>query len=169
MTAPAIVIRGMFPAPKPCPKPSLGAWIGFQIESSAVLDLEAAEVRGFQGLIRSIPADPSQPSEQDTSEAFRVALTTAPDAANPHPGGDVGLIKDILDARIAALGVQPRRTFTIALAGGGIGVSFEPLTFEPTFTDLQQIIGIVNLRAQQQNVAGAYGVVSTFTANGVAY
>jgi len=35
----------------------------------------SGEVKGYQGLIRSIPADPRERSEQDTSEAFIVHLT----------------------------------------------------------------------------------------------
>lgn len=150
------VIRGMFPAPKPNPKPAVAPWVGFQVEANAVIDLDAAEVRGFQGLIREVPADPTQPSTQDTSEAFTVALTRADDQVNAYPTGDVGLIRAILDARLAQLGVDPKRTFTVALSGGGIGVAFEPLTFEPTAQDIQQIMGVVLLRAKAQNTMGVY-------------
>ncbi len=76
MTSP-FVIRGLFPTPKPCPKPADGAWIGFQIESGVQIDTVAGEVRGFQGLIRSIPADPRERSDQDSSEPFVVHLTDA--------------------------------------------------------------------------------------------
>lgn len=69
------VIRGIFPIPKPNPKPAIPPWIGFQVEASTTIDLAAAEVRGFQGLIREVPADPTQPSTQDSSEPFTVALT----------------------------------------------------------------------------------------------
>jgi hypothetical protein len=168
------VIRGLFPAPKPCPKPSQGSWIGFEVESSTVIDLEQAQVRGFQGLIRSIPADPAQPSVQDNSEAFAVALTTAPDAYNLHPLGDVGYIRGVLDARLAALGAEPRRTFALALSGGGIGVAFESLMFEPTAADVQAIMQIVMLRAKLADTMGVYddpawnGAPIVMTVNGVA-
>ncbi len=160
-----MIVRGMFPVAKPNPHVTLPPWVGFQVEPSATLDLENAECRGFQGLIREVPADPTQPSTQDTSEAFVVHLTTVGDQVNPYPTGDVGAIRAILDARLAALNAQPRRTFTVALAGGGIGVAFEPLTFEPTPADVQQIMGIVLLRAKAEDTMGVYGSV-VMTVNG---
>jgi hypothetical protein len=166
-----LVIRGMFSAPKPCPEPAMGSWIGFQIEGAPVIDLERAEVRGYQGLIRAVAADPSDMSEQDTSKAFSVALTTEADALNASPGGDVGAIRAILDARVAALGVEPRRTFQVALGGGGIGVAYESLTFVPSDGDIQAIMQIVLARAKALDVMSAYkapGDVITMTVNGAA-
>lgn len=167
-------IRGMFPVPKPCPKPALGSWIGFQVEQGAVIDLEAARVSGFQGLIRSVPPDPSQGSDQDTSEVFTVTLTTEPDAYNPHPGGDVGAIRALVDARIAALAVIPRRTFAMTLGNEeGIGVTTDPFRFEPTDNDVQQLMGIVLLRAKLHDTMGVYddpawnGAPIMMTVNGV--
>jgi hypothetical protein len=125
----------------------MGAWVGFQVQASAEIDLDKGEVRGFQELIRSVPADPSQPSSGDTSEAFTVQLTD----------GDVTMIRAILDARLAALGVSPKRTFKIALDGSGaIGVTFAPQTFAPTPTDIQQIMGIVLMRAKLLDTMGVY-------------
>jgi hypothetical protein len=71
------VIRGMFPQPKPNPKPLIAPWVGFQVEPSVQIDIPAGEARGFQGLIREVPADPSARSSQDSSEPFVVHLTAA--------------------------------------------------------------------------------------------
>lgn len=160
------VVRGMFGTPRPNPKTTQPPWVGFQVEAAAVVDLDAGEVRGFQGLIREVPADPSQESKADSSEPFTVPLTTAPDAVNPHPQGDVGAIRAVLDARIAALAVEPKRTFTVALSGNGIGVAFEPLRFEPTAEDVQTIMGIVLMRAKLVDTMGVYGPDITITVNG---
>jgi hypothetical protein len=160
MPTPAI-IRGMFATPKPCPKPSQGAWIGFEVEAGAEIDLVAGEVRGFQGLFRALPADPTQSAIRDTSEAFAVALTAEDRAA----------VQAVLDARIAALGVTPVRHFTARLDGGGISATYDPVAFDLTASDLQQIIGVVLLRARALDTMGVYaapGEVITMTVNGVA-
>ena len=142
------VIRGVFPQPKPCPKPSMGSWSHFTVEESATIDLKAGEVRGFQGLCRQQNPDPTLPDKewQDTSEAFKVAL-------QPQ---DVAAIEAILDARIAALGVKPERTFTLSLAGTGVGADYGALQFQPVLTDIQQIMGLVLLRAKEQDTMGVY-------------
>lgn len=163
----------MFPAAKPCPKPAMGAWVGFQVEPSAEIDLDGAEVRGFQGLIRSVPADPSQLSTQDTSDRFVVRLTTAADPVNAHPLGDVGAIRAVLDARIASLGIDPRRTFAMRLDGGGVGVTTSGYEFAPTDVDVQAIMGVVLARARAQDTMGVYddpawgGAPIVMTVNGV--
>jgi hypothetical protein len=164
----------MFPIPKPHPQPALGNWIGFEVQGDAEIDLDAAQVRGYQGPFRAMPADPTQPAFRDWSEAFVVELTRASDVVNPYPTGDVGAIRAVLDGEIARLALEPRRTFSVQLGGGGIGVTFDPMTVQPSDLAIQQIMGVVLARAKAQDVMGVYddpawpaGSAITMTVNGV--
>lgn len=164
--ATARILRGMFPVPKPHPMPAMGSWVGFEVQADATLDLAAMEVRGYQGPIRAVPADPRLPGFRDWSEPFVVHLTA----------GDVAAIKGVLDARLAALGVQPRPVYSVALAGASeIGVAWDPVQLVPTEQDIDAILGVVLMRAKAEDTMGVYrdpawpvGSEITMTVNGQA-
>src|SRR5512133_1675341 len=134
------VITGLFPIPKPSPYPAQGPWVGFQVEANPTLDLDAGEVRGYQGLVRAWPADPTTYAKADSSDPFTVTLTRSADLINAAAGGDVGSIKAVLDARIAASGFAPRPVYSMGLGGGTVGVAYDPAVLALVDADLDAIL-----------------------------
>lgn len=68
------LIEGIFPVPKPNPKPSVAPWDRFRVESNITIDLATGEARGNQGLVRT-------DGVQTSSEPFVVQLTAEDIAA----------------------------------------------------------------------------------------
>ena len=151
------VITGLFPVQKPCPYAADGAWVGFQIEADPTVDLLAGEVRGFQGLVRAWPADPTTYAKADSSDAFVVTLTRAADAINAAVGGDLAQIKALLDTRIAASGIAPRPVYGVGLGGGALSVAYDPATLTLADADLDAI-GLGDCAAPGED-AGHHGDV----------